>query len=164
MTTSSRHVARSHSHLFKASPEAVFPLLCPTREYDWIPIWTCELVHSVSGFAEQDCVFVTDFPNLGREVWLQTRHEPSRAVEFARIGEGRAMRYTVELLPAPEGTALCVTQRVTYLDDEAARTRIPAEDALFAREMPGLMRLIEHYLETGRMMTKEELEALAVAR
>lgn len=149
MTTSSRHVARTHTHLFTAPPEAIFPLLCPTREYDWIPRWSCELVHSVSGFAELDCVFVTDFPESGREVWLQTRHEPCRAVEFARIGAERAMRYTIELLPAPGGTALCVTQRSTYLDAAGAEARKADDDHIFAEEMPGLMALVERYLARG---------------
>ena len=39
------------------SPEQVFPLLCPTREYDWIETWQCELIYSDSGFAEPGCIF-----------------------------------------------------------------------------------------------------------
>ena len=27
----------------EASPEQVFPLLCPVREYDWIAVWQCEM-------------------------------------------------------------------------------------------------------------------------
>jgi len=164
MTTASNHTTRRHSHTFTAAPEDIFPLLCPTREYDWIPHWACKLIHSGSGFAELDCLFVTNFPGIGREVWLQTRHEPGRAVEFARIGEGRAMRYTIELEPVRKGTALSVAQRVTYLDEEAAGTRMQADDDRFAAEMPGLMRLIEHYLATGRGMTREEFAALSSGR
>lgn len=149
MNASARHEERIHTHLFTAAPETIFPLLCPTREYDWIPHWSCELVHSVSGFAERDCVFITEFPGAGREVWLQTRHEPCRTVEFVRIGGERAMRYTLELLPAPGGVALCVTQRATYLDGTTAETRKAADDRVFAQEMPKLMALVERYLAHG---------------
>jgi hypothetical protein len=38
----------------------VFPLLCPVKEYDWIPTWKCELIHSNSGFNEKGCVFTTE--------------------------------------------------------------------------------------------------------
>ena len=38
----------------------VFPLLCPVREADWIDGWNPVLVLTQSGFAEQDCVFITD--------------------------------------------------------------------------------------------------------
>ena len=37
-----------------ATPERVFPLLCPVLEYRWIPTWQCELLHSDSGVAEED--------------------------------------------------------------------------------------------------------------
>lgn len=148
MTAFSRHMARTYSHLFSFAPEEIFPLLCPTREYDWIPHWSCELVHSVSGFAERDCVFVTRFPTQGREVWLQTRHELNRAVEFARIGAERTMRYSIELLPAPGGAAMCVTQRMTYIGDDV-EARKAADDRLFTEEMPGLMALVERYLSRG---------------
>ena len=45
-----------------ATPDRVFPLLCPVREYEWIPGWECDVLHSVSGVAEEDCVFRTRFP------------------------------------------------------------------------------------------------------
>ena len=44
-----------------APPERVFPLLCPIKEYDWIPQWRCEMIYSKSGVAELGCVFKTDF-------------------------------------------------------------------------------------------------------
>lgn len=39
----------------------IFPLLCPTREYDWIEGWECDLLYSESGIAEQDCIFNAGF-------------------------------------------------------------------------------------------------------
>ena len=53
---------KTHTMLLEGTPESVFPLLCPIREYAWIEPWRCTLIYSESGYAEQDCVFQTDFP------------------------------------------------------------------------------------------------------
>jgi hypothetical protein len=55
-------IVRSFRMQLAAAPDKVFPLLCPTREYDWIEAWKCRMIHSDSGYAEPDCIFKTDFP------------------------------------------------------------------------------------------------------
>ncbi len=42
-----------------APPSAVFPLLCPVREGEWLPGWQYRLIWSDSGIAELGCVFTT---------------------------------------------------------------------------------------------------------
>jgi hypothetical protein len=69
--------AKSGTQRLVATPEKVFPLLCPTREYDWIEHWRCQMVHSESGFAELDCVFTTDFPHVGDETWVVSVYRPN---------------------------------------------------------------------------------------
>ncbi|MBT8224839.1 MAG: hypothetical protein HKP61_00485 [Dactylosporangium sp.] len=69
---------------FAGTPEQVFPLLCPVREYDWIPGWSCAMVYSESGVAELGCVFRTG-PDAGNEVWTVSRYEPNQAIEFVRV-------------------------------------------------------------------------------
>ena len=32
---------------FAGTPQEVFALLCPVREYDWIPDWSCTMVHGL---------------------------------------------------------------------------------------------------------------------
>ncbi len=46
----------NHVQDLAAPPERVFPLLCPTRETEWLEYWRCELIHSRSGFAEEGCI------------------------------------------------------------------------------------------------------------
>ena len=53
-------VTHTYTQRLVAPPAAVFPLLCPVREADWIDGWNPLLVLSHSGLAEPDCVFVTD--------------------------------------------------------------------------------------------------------
>lgn len=44
----------------KTTVEDFFPLLCPSREADWIPGWDCDLIYTSDGYAEDKCVFTTD--------------------------------------------------------------------------------------------------------
>jgi hypothetical protein len=57
----------------------VFPLLCPVREYEWIEPWSCDMVFSESGLAENNAVFRTHFPAQGgEETWVVCRYEKDR--------------------------------------------------------------------------------------
>ena len=107
---------RSYVQRLVAPPEEVFPLLCPTREADWIEGWNPRLVVSESGFAEKDCVFVTD-SQPAEAVWYVTRHEPENGfVEMVKISPGvTACRLSIQLQPAEvEGRSGCEA-RVRYL-------------------------------------------------
>ena len=66
-----------------APPEAVFPLLCPEREKEWLPGWDARMIHSVSGFAERGAVFETTHAD-GRTLWLVAEYDPPRRIAFAR--------------------------------------------------------------------------------
>jgi hypothetical protein len=52
-------VAHEYTQIHPASPERVFPLLCPVREAAWIPDWRYRLIYSDSGIAELGCIFTT---------------------------------------------------------------------------------------------------------
>lgn len=94
---------RSRVMRLDAEPAAVFPLLCPVREYDWIEGWSCELVHCPRGRASRDCVFATDFPGMGPETWICTRHDPPHQVEYVRFAhEGAVTRLTLTLAHGEE--------------------------------------------------------------
>jgi hypothetical protein len=60
----------------------VFPLLCPVREFDWIDLWSCDLIYSDSGVAEYNCIFQTDREGEGKRTWVVNRYEPNKAIEF----------------------------------------------------------------------------------
>ena len=44
-----KHLVLQFTHDLAADPDAIFRLLCPVREYEWIHDWSCELVHTTSG-------------------------------------------------------------------------------------------------------------------
>jgi hypothetical protein len=66
-----------------APPEAVFPLLCPEREKEWLPGWDARMIHSASGVAERGAVFETAHA-AGRTLWLVAEYDPPRRIAFAR--------------------------------------------------------------------------------
>ena len=54
-----RRMVRSYRQTIDASPEIVFPLLCPVREAEWLDGWEFTMIYSVSGSMEKGAVFST---------------------------------------------------------------------------------------------------------
>jgi len=105
---------RSFKMTLSGSPEQVFPLLCPTREYDWIETWQCELIYSDSGFAEPDCIFTTSYPADGPEdTWVVSRYEKPVLIEFVRVNPLRVIRYTITLSRTENGQPKPIGRRLS---------------------------------------------------
>lgn len=142
-----------------ASPRAVFPLLCPKREYDWIPIWQCRMIFSETGAAENNAVFYTDFrQDRGPEWWIVSRYEPWRAIEFIRFSPGaRIARLDIHLAAdGPEGTIATWTQTLTALGPEGNAAIDRHGDSSYSREVEMLEKLLNHYLKTGTRLEMPE--------
>ncbi len=92
-----------------ATPDRIYPLLCPVREYDWLDDWTCALEYSESGVAEPGCAFRTKI-QVG-EQWLLTRHEPPRAIQYVVWIKVGWMVLDVELHDLGDGTTELRWQR-----------------------------------------------------
>jgi hypothetical protein len=147
-----RVVKMAKQHLL-ATPDKVFPLLCPTREYDWIEPWKCRMVHSVSGFAELDCIFVTDFPNEGEDVWVVSVYRPNEEIQFVRFNGRRVIRYSITLTDNGDGTTEAEWRQVlTSLNDEGNRLVESVTDEAYRQRIAGLERRLNHYLTTGKML------------
>jgi hypothetical protein len=132
--------------------KAIFPLLCPSRECDWIPGWTSELIYTDSGYAEEDCVFRTDVANsFGPGVWVCSRREQDRREEFVRLMEHLVFQLKITLTPVDDG-ATRVEWRIllTGLDPEG-NSQIEAMPDLEARFQGAIDGLV-HYLDTGEMV------------
>jgi len=136
------------------SPEQVFPLLCPVREYDWIENWQCELIYSESGKAEADCVFQTRFTQDGPEdTWVVSHYEPPRAIEFIRSNTLRVIRYSITLDRAEAGLSTWIwSQTLTGLNDPGDALIASGTPASFAEKITGIERRLNHFLCTGQML------------
>jgi hypothetical protein len=141
----------------EAAPARVFPLLCPVREYDWIPLWHCELLFTASGVAELGCVFRTEFPDSwGPEVWVVSRFEPNERIAFVRTGRLRTMRYDIMLWPQDKATGILWRQEATALNAEGDALMRAAPREAFDALMRDLNGLLQHYLTTGTMARAEK--------
>ena len=96
----------------QATPQEIFPLLCPVREYEWIEPWQCRVLYSQSGLAEDNCVFETDFAhNGGRETWIVSRYEIHRCIEFVRFtADEKIIRLDIQLTATDTGNTRMLWQ------------------------------------------------------
>lgn len=135
---------------FTGTPEEVFPLLCPVREYDWIPDWSCTMIHSASGVAELGCIFMRD----RGETWITTRYEPPVRIDYTIVLPGLTVRTLSFVLQAtgPRTTSAALRTTATALGqsgvDEVLGWTADAQRRLWRlREEQA-----NHYLSTGTLM------------
>lgn len=143
---------------WKAEASAVFPLLCPTREADWIPGWDAELVFTESGFAEENCVFKTSHAT-GRadEVWIFTGYELNSYVEFVRFQEDQIVRARISLEEKVSGTTTG-TWDILYTGlTESGNQKIAEIDEGDPHRARSMELMVNFYLEHGKSITLEEL-------
>lgn len=151
--TDRARVRFARSQTVSAAPEAVFPLLCPVREYDWIPGWECRLVYTASGAAELGCVFQTDRPGEGVDTWLVSRFEPARRISFVRVNPLRTIHYDIRLTPREGGaTRLDWEQEITAIDEAGDRHVAALREEDFAAMIDRLESMLDHYLRTGEAL------------
>jgi hypothetical protein len=81
-----RRTTRTYRQTINATPEKLFPLICPVREAEWLDGWQYAMIYSDSGLVEEGAVFSTPHAGEADTVWIVTRHDPEkREVEFARF-------------------------------------------------------------------------------
>jgi len=141
---------RSYTQRLVADPTAVFPLLCPVREADWIEGWDPPWVASSSGFAEPDCVFITSAEPVDA-VWYITRHEPATGfVEMLKITPGvTACRLTIQLRPAPGGSEAAITYSHTSLGPDGDAFVALFTEEFYRKFMQDWESRINYYLRHG---------------
>lgn len=140
----------SYTQHLVAQPDAVFPLLCPVREADWIEGWEPRQVVSESGVAERDCVFVTP-AQPADAVWYITRHEPeSGFIEMVRITPNvTASRLSIQLRAVEGGSEADITYAHTSLGPEGDTFVASFTADFYRRFMQDWESRINHFLLTG---------------
>jgi hypothetical protein len=104
----------TYRQTINAPPDAVFPLICPVREAEWLEGWRYTMLFSVSGVAEQGAVFSTPGDGEDDTVWIVTRHDAARGVEeFTRFTPGSRV-CVLETVVTPAGPGRSFVD-VTYI-------------------------------------------------
>jgi hypothetical protein len=144
----------SYTMRLQASPEKVFPLLCPVREYEWIEPWECEIVYTQSGYAELGCIFKTHFPvDVYTDTWVVSRYELNERIEFVRTNAIRAMRFCVSLTGNADGTTTARWEQIyTGMNPEGNEhiSGITNEKYVEDRKLTELR--LNHYLVHAEML------------
>lgn len=141
----------------EGTPQEIFPLLCPNREKDWLDGWDYEMVYSISGFAESNCVFGTSMHGRETTVWMVSRYEPDqRIIEFVRFTPNE-MVIKISILVHWENKGITPVE-VTYIytalteEQEQYLEQQLAED--FRKSMEWWEKAMNYYLKTGEMLRK----------
>jgi hypothetical protein len=141
---------RTYVQHLVAHPEAVFPLLCPVREAEWIEGWNPPTVISESGHAEPDCVFTTAAEPTDA-VWYITQHEADVGfVEMLKITPTvTACRLTIRLRPSADGTAAEITYCHTSLGPKGDEFVASFTEDFYRAFMQDWETRMNHYLRHG---------------
>jgi hypothetical protein len=144
---------RTYTQRLVAPPEAVFALLCPVREADWIEGWNPPLVISASGFAEPDCVFMTSAEPTDA-IWYVTRHEPGTGlVEMLKITPNvTACRLTIRLRASGAGSEADITYSHTSLGPRGDEFVASFTEEFYSRFMQDWESRLNHYLRHGQAL------------
>lgn len=145
-----RRISFTAQRKFQASPEEIFPLLCPITELDWLPGWNCKLLHSQSGYAQLNCVFRTTFFGLD-EIFICTRYEKKLAVDYLRVSEHISGKLDIKLLDHYDGTTTGVWLITLSALDETGSVML--ENISDAQELfQQAIDALEYYLKNGEML------------
>ena len=113
-----------------ADPDNVFALMCPVREYEWEPGWTTNLILSVSGLVEQDCIFTTpggasagSSETSAEAIWVTPFHDPEqRRLTMIKITPGECVtRLDIAVAPDRGGSTATVSYEHTALSAAGRR-------------------------------------------
>jgi hypothetical protein len=155
--TKPRRVRHIHTQKIHAAPGAVFPLLCPVREIDWVPGWQPDWVISESGYAEPGCVFQTpvdDSHGSKTATWIITGHDPERMeVEMLKvIPQHTVTRLQISLAPDGQGgTASTILYEYTVLGPAGEQALDECDADWYKEFMHHWEAAMNHYLVTGEI-------------
>lgn len=142
------------THTYKqhlaAPPDAVFPLLCPVREADWITGWNPLRVVSATGVAEPDCVFITAAEPQAA-IWYITHHAPEAGfIEMLKITpEVTACRLTIQLHRTDTGSTADITYTHTSLGPQGDEFVAGFTADFYRTFMQAWESRLNHYLRHG---------------
>jgi hypothetical protein len=149
--------SRTYTQHLAATPENVFPLLCPVREKDWIEDWNPVVVISQTGIAESDCVFITP-ASPDDAIWYITRHEPANGfVEMVKITpQITACKLSICLRPVGNNTEATIAYTHTSLGPKGDEFVAAFTEDYYAQFMRDWESRLNHYLTTGNLMCRTD--------
>ncbi len=152
-----RHVTKEYCQTIHASPDEVFPLLCPVREAEWLDGWRYTMIYSQSGLVEEGAVFSTPHDGEPDTVWVVTKHDPLKyRVEFTRFThQSRICVLKIGVRSRDESSSY-VDIAYTYTGTSPAGNQFIDDltDDVFRADMKQWEDSVTHFLRTGRQLKR----------
>ncbi len=142
-----------------AAADDVFALMCPVREYDWIPGWKTNLILSSSGVVEEGCVFTTPAGgsetgglNGGEAIWITPVHDPeNRRLMMIKVTPGEGVtRLDIAIDETPDGSAATISYEHTALSRDGRGAVDQLTEESYAKMMAGWKAAIEAFLSADK--------------
>lgn len=155
-----KRIVRSYVQQIPAPGDAVFELLCPERETEWLDGWDYQMIHSESGYAEPGCVFSTRDGDH-ETIWVVAQRDPeARRIQFVRITPAVA---ATELVVAVEetgadGSRVHIRYTHTSLSAEGDTLLASTTTEVFNERMRFWEASMTHYLRHGTKLPLEGVE------
>lgn len=144
----------NHTQTFQSTPDKVFPLLCPTTEFDWMDGWHCEMIYSKSLYQEYNAIFRTSYFGFD-EVWVVSHFEPNRIIEFTRVSENLSIKVDARLCDNLDGTTtgnwIVNSTALTEAGNQALKNMKPEDEPIGV-----LLGALEYYLQNDAIQQLPE--------
>lgn len=153
-------VSKMRTFHLVAPPSRVFPLLCPIREYEWVEGWSCELIHSTTGYAEPGCIFTSRLDPEGLAVWIITDHQPDTHMRVIKTcADLYLLEWTFDLGENGQNwTDLQMVYTMTGLSEAGNTYARQFMNGIFPLMMDRLEEELNHFLNTeDTMKTSSEV-------
>lgn len=151
-----RRVSRSYSQTIHASPEIVFPLLCPVREAEWLDGWTYHLIYSESGYAEEGCVFSTSYQGEKDTLWIITKQDKNNhEIQFVRFTpDSRTCVLDILVKPKEDISTVYITYTYTAISNEGNLFIQGFTEDKFLDAVRFWETSMNYFLKTGKKLKK----------
>ena len=141
----------SYEQHLVASPEKVFPLLCPVMEEMWVPGWRTEKVITTTGVVEDDCMFIT-LSEPQNSIWIVTKHDPDCfQLEMYKVTPEHTIgKLEISLTgDANNATKAIISYEFTAIGPAGEQFLNEFTQQWYVNFMEGWEKAMNHYLSTG---------------
>ena len=167
----SKRIVSHHVEKINATPEQIFPLLCPIQEYKWIDGWQCEMVYSDSGAIENNCIFKEEktspilFDLSTPTYWMTSLYDPEKyRIQFVLLtGTMAVAKIDAEVQNLGEKlSSIAWTFTITSLNDEANKIIGAATEQKAKLILSVLGQSLKHYCETEELIRLNEANIVKI--
>jgi hypothetical protein len=157
-TFQAKRITRTYRQTIHAVPEAVFPLLCPVREAEWLAGWRYAMIYSESGVVERVAVFSTPGDGEEQTTWIVTKHDPKTyEIEFTRFTpNSRTCILTIVVKPKDEkSSSVDISYAYTALSPAGNNFIDHFTEGIFLKAVTFWEKSMNHFLKTGVTLKAE---------